>query len=360
MKKKKRGGRILILIGIAIAAVFCYLVPKAIAPEGKNAVSLKVDDSSVIDPTTSTAIPTVPDTTTFTFAGDMMFDRYVNHSFKNIGLDHVFDNLDKTLFSNSDIRFANLEGPISAEPIVDDHPARSLVFNMPPTTISALNVLSLNGVSLANNHTLNAGNSGFDTTKQQLDSVDIGYAGTQNGFSEDNNIIRYNTTIPVAIICVDYLAYSNNAKITAAIQAEKAKGEFVIIFPHWGTEYSITHTTSQETAAKTWIDAGADLVVGSHPHVVEDVDIYKNKPIIYSLGNFVLDQTFSADTQQGLIVSGTITAEKLELKIIPIQSIKLYPQLATDTIKNAMLSRILSSQNLTPFLSNGDTILVER
>jgi len=357
MKKKRKAVVSLGVFAISIWAVFFYLAPKALAPVAT--ITFHQAETTVTESTQATT-PIKTTETTFTFAGDMMFDRYVNHSFKNIGLEHIFDNLNKTLFSDSDIRFANLEGPISSEPIADDYPARSLVFNMPSTTILALNVLSLNGVSLANNHTLNAENSGFDTTKQQLDSVDIGYAGTQNGFSEDGSIIRYDTAIPVAIICIDYLAYSNNVKITAAIQAEKAKGEFVILFPHWGTEYSLTHTTSQETAARIWIDAGADLIIGSHPHVVEDIDIYKNKPIVYSLGNFVFDQTFSADTQQGLIVSGTITTDKLELKFIPIQSIKLYPQLATDDIKNKVLTRILSSQNLAPFLNNGETIIAER
>jgi len=355
MKRKKRRRLVFILAFVAMMAAFFWLAGSARAPEGKvSPVAKNADDF-----TAESATPVKAPTTTFAFAGDMMFDRYVNHSFKNIGLTHIFDNLDKTLFSDSDIRFANLEGPISPAPIVDDYPTRALVFNMPPETISTLQSLNLNGVSLANNHTLNAGVSGLNSTRQSLSDANIKYAGSQTGFDE-SNIVEYDTTIPVTIVCVDYLAFTENAKINAAIKSEKDKGKFVIVFPHWGTEYSLTHTSSQETAANAWIDAGADLIIGSHPHVVEDVDVYKSKPIIYSLGNFVFDQTFSADTQQGLIVTGTITVDKLELKFTPVQSKKLYPQLATDAVKNSMLTRILSSPNLTPYLQNGETFETSR
>lgn len=356
MKKIRKGVAFLIVLAVAVWTVFFYLAPKALAPEATT--TFHQAETTVTEPTQVT-VPVKAVETTFTFAGDMMFDRYINHTFKNIGFDHIFDKLDKTLFSNSDIRFANLEGPVSDTPIDDDYPARTLSFDMPPATISALQSISLSGVSLANNHTLNAGAGGFATTQQLLNSAGIKHAGSEDGF-DASNIVEYDTAIPVAIICVDYLSFSDNTKITAAIQAEKAKGEFVIIFPHWGTEYSLIHTTSQETAAKIWIDAGADLIIGSHPHVVEDIDVYKNKPVIYSLGNFVFDQTFSADTQQGLIVSGKITSSNLELTFHPIESIKLYSQLATDEVKNKTLTRILGSSNTIPLIQNRNVMSVGR
>ena len=247
---------------------------------------------------------------TFTFAGDMMFDRYINHKFKNIGFDHIFDSLDKSLFSNQDIRFANLEGPVSDQPIADDYPARTLIFDMPPETIQTLKNLGVNGVSLANNHSSNAGASGFKTTQNLLAAANIKYAGSQDGFDQ-SNILEFNTEIPVSIICVDYLSFQNNNVIDTAIKAEKSKEYFVIVFPHWGTEYSLTHTESQKAAADNWIDNGADLIIGSHPHVVEDFDIYKNKPIIYSLGNFVFDQPWSEETKHGLTVQLTYKNKEL-------------------------------------------------
>lgn len=71
----------------------------------------------------------------------------------------------------------------------------------------------------------------------------------------------------------------------------------VIVTPHRGIEYQTKHHPIQETLAKYWIDCGADAIIGTHPHVVQDIDFYKKKPIIYSLGNFLFDQSFEGTTK---------------------------------------------------------------
>lgn len=359
MKQKKKYRKIVttIIWLVFVLTLFFYFVSKAKAPNTQ--ISNSKPETEISAETYISSTIQNPETT-FAFAGDMMFDRYVYHVFKTKGLNHIFDNLDKSLFADKDISFANLEGPVSQDKTVDDYPERSLVFNMPPETIATLQNLGLNSVSLANNHTLNAGQSGFATTKNLLAAANIRFAGSYGDFNETDNVIRYETKIPVSIICVDYLAFSDNDKISAVISAEKERGNFVIIFPHWGTEYELTHTTSQETAAKIWLDAGADLVIGSHPHVVEDVGVYKNKLIFYSLGNFVFDQTFSTDTQQGLILTSKITNTSLEIKLYPTQSKNLQPEIATENVKNTILNRILSSKNLAPFLSDDNTITISQ
>lgn len=339
----------LLLMAVAIVALLLWIT-KAKAPIS--------DNSTAYQPTEETAEPVAEKYTTFTFAGDMMFDRLVNHTFKNIGFDHIFDNLDKTLFLDKDISFANLEGPVSDKTIPDDYPERSPVFNMPPETISTIKNLGINGVSLANNHTLNAGVGGFSITQNLLKNAGLKYGGHQNGF-DDGSMIKYDTEIPVCIITVDYLSYNNDAQINEIIKEEKELGYFIIVFPHWGEEYSLTHNATQEKAAKSWIDAGADLIIGSHPHVVQDIGVYKNKPIFYSLGNFVFDQTFSDDTQQGLILSGKITETKVEISLHPFESIKLKPQLLNNENRNAMLERILP-KDLRENIINQNTILLPR
>ncbi len=282
--------------------------------------------------------------TSFLFSGDMMFDRYVNHMYKDKGFDQIFSNLDKAVFANKNISFANLEGPVSEKPIIDDYPERSLSFNMPPETIATIKNLGLNGVSLANNHTLNAGENGFVTTKKLLDEAGLKYGGSQNGFSEES-IIRYETEIPVSIIAIDYLAYNKVAVIAEAIKKEKEAGRFVVVFPHWGEEYALTHSASQRSAAVSFIDAGASLIVGGHPHVVQDVEIINNVPVFYSLGNFVFDQTFSKDTQEGLILTGTISENKTTVEIHPFKSEKMIIRMMDEQDKAIMLKRINKGQN---------------
>ena len=80
---------------------------------------------------------------------------------------------------------------------------------------------------------------------------------------------------------------------------------------HWGEEYKKIHNAYQEKLAHAVIDAGADLIIGHHPHVSEDVEQYKGKYIVYSLGNFVFDQNFSEDTRNGLVVKVTLEDDKV-------------------------------------------------
>lgn len=280
----------------------------------------------------------------FLFAGDMMFDRYVNHTFKDIGFDHIFDNFDKSLFANKNIAFANLEGPVSSKPTTDDYPERSLSFNMPPETINTIKKLGLNGVSLGNNHTLNAGQSGFLTTQSLLAAAGLKYGGSQNGFDQ-NSVIRFDTDIPVSIIAVDYLAFNNLIAINEKIASEKSEGRFVVVFPHWGEEYSLKHSSSQRTAAQKFIEAGANLIVGNHPHVIQDVEIINNVPVFYALGNFVFDQTFSKDTQEGLVLTSTLKENSLSMEIHPFRSTQLKPALMNGADTKIVLDRINHGQS---------------
>jgi len=265
----------------------------------------------------------IPVETTITFFGDMMFDRGVWHSFKKTGIENIFSQLDKSKFEGSDVLFANLEGPISVESIVDVWIDDSLNFNMPPETINALKYLGIDGVSLANNHTLNAGSNGFATTQNILQQNNIKYAGYQNNF-DSGSVVRFETEIPISVICVSLLGINPNQEIIDAIKAEGDR--FVIIYPHWGVEYATVHNQTQENLAHGWIDAGADLVVGSHPHVVQDVEIYQDVPIFYSLGNFVFDQTFSEETQEGLAIKATIEHDNVEIELMPFASSKMKPK----------------------------------
>lgn len=281
--------------------------------------------------------PSFADSETFTFGGDMMFDRSVWHKYKDIGLNHIFDNLDTSIFKYTDIAFANLEGPISATPINDDYASGSMNFNFPPETVDTLKYIGINNVSLANNHTMNAGASGFANTKSVLTAAGINNIGSQNNYDDSNKVYLY-TKIPTTIIAVDMLADLDNDQIIQTIKDSTSSK--VIVVPHWGVEYQAKHNKTQENLAKSWIDAGAMMVVGGHPHVVQDVQIYNGRPIIYSLGNLVFDQFFSPETQQGLILTGTITKDNLTVSFLPFTSTNVKPKLDAGSVKQKRLDQI--------------------
>jgi poly-gamma-glutamate synthesis protein (capsule biosynthesis protein) len=277
--------------------------------------------------------------TTFVIAGDVMFDRLVYHNFKYKGLDGIFEKFGKDVFRGANLAMVNLEGPISDAAITDDVSPDNLVFNFPPATTLALNYAGISAVSLANNHTSNAGVSGFERTKRILDQNSIKYAGSPSSINNDS-VLKIDGDIPLSIIAVNVL--SAGGDLTDLIAGEKALGRFVIIFPHWGNEYQDKHSGAQEKLAHTWIDEGTDMIVGSHPHVVQDFEIYQGSPIVYSLGNFVFDQTFSKETQQGLVLAGVIREKSLELTFLLTQQIHLMPELLAGSDKARLVEKILS------------------
>jgi len=107
---------------------------------------------------------------------------------------------------------------------------------------------------------------------------------------------------------------------TALIQETKKNVDLIIVHIHWGTEYQHQFNQQQEKIGHALIDAGADIIIGHHPHVVQGMEIYKNKPIFYSLGNFIFDQYFSPDTQEGLAVGLKLTNNKISATLFPLQA----------------------------------------
>lgn len=294
---------------------------------------------------------------TFVVGGDLMFDRNVYHHYKDIGLMEIFKNFGTRPFRGVDLPLANLEGPISGSAI-DDISTGSMVFNFPPETPSVLKKMNLSVVSLANNHTLNAGQSGFETTKKILTENKIKFLGSQEEFSKDN-LLRVESAIPLSIIALDQLVNINQAEVNKMITEEEKAGRAVIVFPHWGVEYQAHHNSDQELLAHRWIDAGADIIIGSHPHVTQDFEIYKNRPIIYSLGNFVFDQYFSKETQEGLVIAGIINESEIKISFLPIKSIVSKPEFMTNKEKSDKIKSVLNINSQEGFTKiSNDTISI--
>lgn len=293
--------------------------------------------------------------TTLMFAGDMMTDRMINHNFKE-DLTKVFDRLGNRVFWGTDSAILNNEGPISSEPIKDDITANNLVFNFPRSTIDALKYLHIDTVTLANNHSFNAGREGFGVTQQLLKDAGIKYFGNQNTFDEDS-ILNIDSDIPVSMMSVNLLSVSDLAPIKAVIKSAEENGRFVIIYPHWGNEYQNSHNSSQKQIATELIQSGADMIVGSHPHVVQDFEIIDGKPVIYSLGNFLFDQTFSKPTMEGLVVGFVIKDKSVDVSFFPTKQVNLKPQLMMGDEKATKIRTIFDIDGESGFTKvRSDTI----
>ncbi|MEK7679302.1 MAG: AmmeMemoRadiSam system protein B, partial [Deltaproteobacteria bacterium] len=232
--------------------------------------------------------------------GDMMLDRNVKKKIDENGFDYLLKNLageENRFFSGTNIFMANLEGPFAN---FRRQTSKSIAFRFEPKLIPELKKYHLTLFSLANNHTLDMGLSGFAEAKDNLTKEGIEFFGRQVYTGTDSLLLKDLGKAKVGFIGLDdTIKPVDAAKAEELIaEAKGKKADFVLVSIHWGEEYQLLKSNKRQQAlAHLLIEAGADAVIGHHPHVVQEMEIYKNKPIFYSLGNFIFDQYFSLPTQ---------------------------------------------------------------
>lgn len=266
--------------------------------------------------------PTSEPTATVLFGGDMMFDRGVRLSILKRGEDYLLSCIEKTL-NTADLVVANLEGPITKSPSISMGSTvgseKNYVFTFPTTTATLLARYHVGLVNLGNNHTLNFGRGGELSTKTHLTQAGVKYFGDHTSASVAYEIIQ---GIPLAFI--NYNEFGGSASTTVEqITFARGAGYLPVVFTHWGVEYAAIAPRYIRDLASRFVDVGAILVVGSHPHVVQDHELYKGVPIYYSLGNFIFDQHFSEAVTSGLLLrvvfnsTGVASIEELPIVIEP-------------------------------------------
>lgn len=275
------------------------------------------------------------------FLGDTMFGRSVE-SLSKLNINYPFEKIkDNDIFKNKDIIYTNLEGPIMDPNIKTKN--GSTIFSFPKYSVDVLKNNNINLVSLSNNHLQDYGLNGYKQTKKFLEESDINFFGDY--YNQEHNIffkknINGKDFIFFGINMINFdfeKDLTENKKYIIDI-IEKTKQEnpdtFFIAFPHWGNEYKIKSNSIQQDFAYELIDNGVDLIIGTHPHVTQEYEVYNNKYIFYSLGNFIFDQYFSEETQESIAIKLKTKNQKLkneyEIEIIPLKSINSQPQVITD------------------------------
>ncbi len=290
------------------------------------------------------------------FLGDIMLDRAVKKLMDKNGYSYPFEKINdfsKGYDKGYDIVVGNLEGPVVDSP--QPTPDTSMQFNFGSEVLDFLKYAKINLISLANNHTLDRGKDGLKQTKELLNTAEIDYFGDPINCS-DENIYKADGVI-FAGLNKTFPFNCSRDEIKAFIEKTRSenKDDFIIVFMHWGDEYKITSNSYQKELAHLMIDVGVDLIIGSHPHVIEEIEQYKNALIFYSLGNFVFDQYFSEDTQKGLAIGMELYDDKAIFRLFPIGSQKSQPYLLENTEKDNSLEKIAleSSQILNAQIKNG-------
>lgn len=234
--------------------------------------------------------------------GDIMLDRSVMLKTQEAkDYNHPFLLIDP-LFKEYDLHLANLEGPITTnKSIANGTGGARFTFTFSPNFVEPLKN-RFQFLSLANNHELNFGQKGIAQTRNYLQEAGVHYFGDPENKAGFAVTTTYNG-ISLGFVGYHQLVETGFDSILREIAELEKQVDVLIVMPHWGTEYVLDKPTPlQKQEGHAMIDAGADIIIGAHPHVIEPIEMYKDKVIFYSLGNFVFDQYFSPETMTGLAV----------------------------------------------------------
>ena len=306
-------GAVLILLLLIILVRGCSARKNGVI---KTNASAKSQDETSASDADLTPTPTMaPVSLTVSVVGDCTlgtdenfdYDTSLNAYYENYGADYFFSNV-KSIFSADDLTIANFEGTLTDSEERED---KEYAFKAPAEYAGILTSGSVEAVNTANNHSHDYGDQGYEDTISALDS-----AGILN-FGYDKTVVTEVKGIKVGLVGIyelkDHLERREQLKQNIAkVKAEGAQVTIVIF--HWGNEKEEVPDSNQTTLAHLAIDEGADLVCGHHPHVLQGIEEYKGKNIVYSLGNFCFGGNQYPSDMDTMIFQQTFTVDQSGVK----------------------------------------------
>lgn len=312
----------------------------------EQAVETDVQSEEIIEPEQTKS------SVTLAFAGDVHFSELVSQNYDNAGISAVVDNSMLTHMQNADFFMLNHEFVFSlrGEAMED----KEYTLRNDPKYVKILQELGTDAVTLANNHVLDFGQTAFLDTLQTLNEAKIEYTG--GGYDLDDAFEPIVQTIGGQTFAIfaatrvspsyDWYASSKRpgvfqtydaSALNKAIQDAEALYDHTIVYVHWGIERNEVPEEYQRTLAKGYIDAGTDLIIGAHPHVLQGFEYYNGVPIIYSLGNYL----FGNRTGETLLLNAIFDESgKLDIQLIPCERV------------NGVLKKIANPEQLFSHLTD--------
>ena len=230
------------------------------------------------------------------------YDTSLNAYYENYGADYFLQNV-KDIFSTDDLTIANFEGTLTDS---DEREDKTFAFKAPASYASILTGGSVEAVNTANNHSHDYGDQSFDDTLAALDDAGIVH------FGYDETAVMDVKGIKVGLVGIyelyDHLEREQQLKDNIAkVKADGA--QLIVVIFHWGNETETVPDSNQTTLGRIAIDEGADLVCGHHPHVLQGIETYKGRNIVYSLGNFCFGGNSSPSDMDTMIYQQTFTID---------------------------------------------------
>lgn len=305
------GAGILLLI-----LILSFAVKGCSSRKSKAASSSKAENISQTGSLTVTPEPKMdPVSLTLSVVGDCTlgtdeyfdYDTSLNAYYENYGADYFMANV-KSIFSKDDLTIANFEGTLTESTERED---KQFAFKAPASYANILTAGSVEAVNTANNHSYDYGEESFNDTLKALDTANILH------FGYDETAVTEVKGVKVGLVGIyelnDHLGREEQLKQNIAKVKQDGAQLIVVIF-HWGNEKEEVPDENQKTLGHLAIDEGADLVCGHHPHVLQGIEEYKGKNIVYSLGNFCFGGNAYPSDMDTIIFQQTFTIDQNGVK----------------------------------------------
>lgn len=273
------------------------------------------------------------------FAGDVVLSRHIE---SQVGdrFDYVFDKWNEV--GPYDVFMVNLEHPVTQ---ATTKVPKEFNFKMHPKYLRTLQLGGINIINAANNHVADYGLQGIYDTMRYLDSAGIRYVGIGKNLAEARKPVIFEKNGKK----IGFLGYHGGGKFAAMghqagiaprygqyiaedVARLRPEVDYVIVNFHWGTELEENPSNGQIQLAHQVIDAGADLIVGHHPHILQGIERYKGKVIAYSLGNFIFGGNFRSSYSTA-VLKVALSTTGADVGLLPIQVSDWQPHLPSERVK---------------------------
>ncbi|CAH0289663.1 Capsule biosynthesis protein CapA [Peribacillus sp. Bi96] len=301
---------------------------------------------------------------TMTMVGDVMMGRNVEEVTEKHGYDYLFRYM-KPYFAASDYVSGNYEHPALKDGVSNYKEADTAIrLNSNKSGVKAVKDAGFSVMTLANNHMMDFEERGLLDTIDEFKNADMDYVGVGSNTADAKASIDYADVNGLRVATLGFTdVYKKDAvpkndqagllnanpdllfeMIGKARDAEQGNADLVVVNMHWGQEYSSSATSRQTDLAKAVIDAGADIIIGHHPHVLQSFDVYKDGIIFYSLGNFIFDQGWTRTKDSAMVQYHLAEDGKAAIDVVPLQIEEATPRPATSTIDQSRVYRQLTKE----------------
>lgn len=315
-----------------------------------------------------------PNRVRLTFVGDVIFADNVAAALKANGYDYPYKQV-RSYLEDADLTIANLETPLTER---GTKQIKEYAYRSSPNALPAFKEAGFDLVNLANNHILDYGTEGLLDTFDHLDKAGIRWFGAGHNAAEAfKPVVVEKKGIKIAFLGLSKVVPTQEWKAgkdrpgvadtyalkapLEAVRSAKQQADLVVVVAHWGIEQQDTPEKYQRDFAREYIDAGADLIVGGHPHVLQGFEPYKGKWIAYSLGNFIFTMNENPVTWESMILQASCAKDGgCELNAVPVLTKLANPEPMTGDIAAKLFKRLTGISFGAEVLSDGTVRTAEK